>query len=184
MAWLLPGTRPIAFWLALIVLLPWREEGLMSVTRRPFRASRKAAPMKTLLVLMVACGAVDAGAQSKPYPYDAVSTVVLPRGDVQAGRKAFQDLKCHVCHLVSGESGFAAPIAELRGPDLNAVLQLQETSDIAAAIIAPSHSLSIRTSEAVKAQLAKQGASPMGDFTRAMTVRQLADLLSYLRSVR
>jgi hypothetical protein len=85
---------------------------------------------------------------------------------------------------VSGESGFAAPIAELRGPDLNALLQLQETSDIAAAIIAPSHSLSIRTSEAVKAQLAKQGASPMGDFSRAMTVRQLADLLSYLRSVR
>ena len=85
-----------------------------------------------------------------------VSTVVLPKGDVQAGRKAFQDLKCHVCHRVSGESGFAAPIAELRGPDLNALLQLQETSDIAAAIIAPSHSLSIRTSEAVKAQLASR----------------------------
>ena len=139
--------------------------------------------MKTLVVLMLACGGVAAAAQTR-YPYDAVSTVVLPKGDVQAGRKAFQDLKCHICHRVSGESGFGAPIADLRGPDLNALLQLQETSDIAAAIIAPSHSLSIRTSEAVKAQLAKQGASPMGDFSRAMTVRQLADLLSYLRSVR
>jgi mono/diheme cytochrome c family protein len=139
--------------------------------------------MKALIVLMLVCNGVAAAAQTK-YPYDIVSTVVLPKGDVKAGRKAFQDLKCHVCHQVSGESGFAAPIAELRGPDLNALLQLQETSDIAAAIIAPSHSLSIRTSEAVKAQLAKQGASPMGDFSRAMTVRQLADLLSYLRSVR
>jgi mono/diheme cytochrome c family protein len=133
--------------------------------------------------LMLVCSAITVASQTK-YPYDVVSTVVLPKGDVQAGRKAFQDLKCHVCHRVSGESGFAAPIAELRGPDLNALLQLQETPDIAAAIIAPSHSLSIRTSEAVKAQLAKQGTSPMGDFSRAMTVRQLADLLSYLRSVR
>ena len=138
--------------------------------------------MKALVVLMLAWSAV-AAAQTK-YPYDIVSTVVLPKGDVDAGRKAFQDLKCHVCHRVSGESGFAAPIAELRGPDLTALLQLQETSDIAASIIAPSHSLSIRTSEAVKAQLAKQGASPMGDFSGAMTVRQLADLLSFLRSVR
>ena len=139
--------------------------------------------MKALIALMLAFGAAAAAAQTK-YPYDVVSTIVLPKGDVQAGRKAFQDLKCHVCHRVSGESGFAAPIAELRGPDLNALLQLQETSEIAAAIIAPSHSLSLRTSEAVKAQLSKQGASPMGDFSRAMTVRQLADLLSYLRSVR
>jgi mono/diheme cytochrome c family protein len=136
-----------------------------------------------LIVLILVWNAVAAGAQTT-YPYDIVSTVVLPKGDAQAGRKAFQELKCHVCHRVSGESGFAAPIAEPRGPDLNALLQLQETSEIAAAVIAPSHSLSIRTSEAVKAQLWKQGASPMGDFSRVMTVRQLADLLSYLRSVR
>lgn len=139
--------------------------------------------MKALIALTLAYGAAAAQAQTH-YPYDVVSTIVLPKGDVQAGRKAFQDLKCHVCHTVAGESRFAPPIAELRGPNLNALLQLQETSDIAAAIIAPSHSLSIRTSEAVKAQLSKQGASPMGDFSRAMTVRQLADLLSYLRSVR
>jgi mono/diheme cytochrome c family protein len=79
--------------------------------------------MKALIVLMLVCSAVAGAAQTK-YPYDIVSTIVLPKGDVQAGRKAFQDLKCHVCHRVSGESGFAAPIAELRGPDLNALLQL------------------------------------------------------------
>jgi mono/diheme cytochrome c family protein len=140
--------------------------------------------MKAALVL-AACGLATslAAAQRVVYPYEVV-TVTLPAGNADAGRQAFQDLKCHVCHRVSGERGFAAPVAELRGPDLNALLQLQETSDIAAAIIAPSHSLSIRTSEAVKAQLHKQGASPMGDFSRAMTVRQFADLLAYLRSVR
>ena len=79
--------------------------------------------MKAFIVLLLVWSAVAAAEQTS-YPYDTVSTVVLPKGDVQAGRKAFQDLKCHVCHRVSGESGFAAPIAELRGPDLNALLQL------------------------------------------------------------
>jgi hypothetical protein len=88
-----------------------------------------------------------------------------------------------VCHGVAGEKEFS-PIAELQGPTLNATLQLQSASDIAAAIIAPSHSLSVRTSEAVKAQMWRQGMSPMGDFSRVLTVRQLADLLAYLRSVR
>lgn len=139
--------------------------------------------LMALIALMLACGPGAATAQTT-YPYDVVSTVVLPKGDVQAGRKAFQDLKCHACHRVAGESALTAPVAELRGPDLTALLQLQETSDIAAAIIAPSHSLSVRTSEAIKAELWKQGASPMGDFSRVMTVRQLADLLAFLRSVR
>ena len=127
---------------------------------------------------MLTCSPVAPTAQTK-YPYDVASTVVLLRGDVQAGRKAFENLKCHVGHRVAAESALAAPVAELRGPDLTALLQLQETSDIAAAIIAPSHSLSVRTSEAVKAQLWKQGASPMGDFSRVMTVRQLADLCRF-----
>jgi hypothetical protein len=115
--------------------------------------------------------------------YQAIDSIVLPKGDVRAGRQAFQDLKCHMCHKVAGEEGFS-PIAELGGPMLNATLQLQSASDIASAIIAPSHSLSIRTSEAVKAQMWRQGMSPMGDFSRVLTVRQLADLLAYLRSVR
>jgi hypothetical protein len=143
--------------------------------------------MKTVLTALAGLmliGSATVGLAQRRYPYEQMETVVLPQGDVQAGRLAFQDLKCHLCHRVAGERAFAAPIAELRGPDLNALLQLQNPSDIAASIIVPSHSLSIRTSEAVKAQLYKQGLSAMGDFSRAMTVRQLSDLLAYLRSVR
>ena len=140
----------------------------------------------TVIAIVLALAPVIGVAQSPPPPrvvYDVVDTVVLPKGDARAGRQAFQDLKCHVCHAVTGEKEFS-PIADLKGPTLNALLQLQSASDVAAAIIAPSHSLSIRTSEAVKAQMWQQGLSPMGDFSRALTVRQLADLLAYLRSVR
>jgi hypothetical protein len=138
-----------------------------------------------VVAIALALMPVGVAAQAPPprAAYDVVDTVVLPKGDARAGRQAFQDLKCHVCHRVAGEKEFA-PIAELQGPTLNALLQLQSPSDIAAAIISPSHSLSIRTSEAVKAEMWKQGLSPMGDVSRVLTVRQLADLLAYLRSVR
>ena len=141
--------------------------------------------MRPLIAIVLLLMPVAAAAQSAPQgaPYQVLDTVVLPMGDVRAGRQAFQDLKCHLCHGVAGEKEFS-PLAELRGPMLNATLQLQAASDIAAAIIAPSHSLSVRTSEAVKAQMWRQGMSPMGDFSRALTVRQLADLLAYLRSIR
>jgi mono/diheme cytochrome c family protein len=140
--------------------------------------------MKALLIAALALTPAWVAAQSATTtnPYEVVNSVVLPQGDRQAGRKAFADLKCHVCHRVAGEKDFS-PIAALEGPRLNSTLQLQSPSDVAAAIIAPSHSLSIRTSEAVKAQLSKQGMSPMADFSRAMTVRQLADLLAYLRGL-
>jgi hypothetical protein len=141
--------------------------------------------MRALVTIMLLIAPVAAGAQSPPQaaPYQVLDTVVLPKGDARAGRQAFQDLKCHLCHRVAGEKDFS-PLAELQGPMLNATLHLQSASDIAAAIIAPSHSLSVKTSEAVKAQMWRQGLSPMGDFSRALTVRQLADLLAYLRSLR
>ena len=141
--------------------------------------------MRALIAIVLLISPVAAGAQSRTQnaPYDVIDTVVLPKGDARAGRQAFQDLKCHLCHGVAGEREFK-PLAELQGPMLNATLQLQSASDIAAAIISPSHSLSVRTSEAVKAQMWRQGQSPMGDFSRALTVRQLADLLAYLRSLR
>ena len=139
--------------------------------------------MKTLLsILMVAL--VPGFAWSEDAQYEVVATIVLPTGDAGAGRQAFQDLKCHACHRVAGENRLPAPIAEARGPDLDATLSRRDVSEIAEAIIAPSHSVSVKTSAAVKARLAREMKSPMGDFSRVLTVRQLADLLAYLRSVR
>ena len=115
--------------------------------------------------------------------YDEVS-VVLPKGDVQAGRRAFQDLKCDTCHAVTGEKGLRQPVAELKGPDLGPTLRRQTAGDIAGAIIAPSHSVSVRSSSTVKKRLTEEDRSPMADFSQVMTVRQLADLLAYLTNRR
>jgi hypothetical protein len=55
---------------------------------------------------------------------------------------------------------------------------------VAAAIVVPSHSMSVRISDDVKRSLAGTLLSPMGDFSRTITIRQLADLIAYLSSLR
>jgi hypothetical protein len=109
--------------------------------------------------------------------------VVLPAGDRQAGRQAFVDLRCTACHRVAGETAFPAPLPGTPGPDLDRSLALRPASDVAGAIIVPSHSMSLKTSDDVKRRLEETLLSPMGDFSRVMTVRQLADLLAYLTSL-
>ena len=116
--------------------------------------------------------------------YETLS-VVLPEGEVEAGRKAFLALRCTTCHRVAGEPKFPAPVTDSQGPELNRTLRQRPASDVAEAIIVPSHSMSVRTSAAIKKRL--QGMpdilSPMGDYSRVMTVRQLTDLIAYLRSI-
>ena len=115
-------------------------------------------------------------------PYESV-TLTLPPGDAQAGRTAFLVLKCTDCHRVEGEKEFPAPIGGSQGPDLDRTLKLRPASELATAIIVPSHSMSLRTSDELRARLAKEELSPMGDFSRAMTVRQLVDLIAYLQAL-
>lgn len=138
--------------------------------------------MKTAIALAgVALVAAFAAASQATDPYEVV-TVTLPAGNASAGRQAFRDLKCYLCHQKAGETGFPAPAAAARGPDLDDTLRRQSASDVAAAIVAPSHSMSVRTSKALRPSLARESASPMGDFSATLTVRQLSDLLAYLGS--
>jgi mono/diheme cytochrome c family protein len=139
--------------------------------------------MTRLLTIAFLLAATAVAGQTVNDSYDQLATIVLPKGDARAGRQAFRDLKCSVCHRVAGEVTFPPPMVDMRGPDLDATLRLQDASDVAAAIIVPSHSSSVRTSEAVRKTLARQMKSPMADFSGVLTVRQLADLLAYLRSL-
>ncbi len=125
------------------------------------------------------------GSQDPPPPRDAGRSPLRAGGgrgrrDADAGRQAFLDLRCAACHQVAGETGFPDPISSNPGPDLGAVAA-QPAGLIATSIIAPSHALSVNASGEVTARL--EGIlSPMGDYSRAMTVRQLLDLIAYLEA--
>ena len=125
----------------------------------------------------------DQRATAAPAEYETTEVaVVLPKGEPRAGRQAFLDLKCTVCHRVPQDQEFPASVSRSQGPDLDHTLGLRPASEVAAAIIIPSHSMSLKTSDEVKKHL-ESVLSPMGDFSRVMTVRQLADLLAYLQSL-
>ena len=109
------------------------------------------------VTLIVLFGTVaNYGQTAAVFPYDTV-TITLPKGE--------------------------APVSAAQGPDLDATLRRRPASEVAAAIIVPSHSVSVRTSPGVRKTLETRLLSPMGDFSRALSVRQLADLLAYLGSV-
>lgn len=107
---------------------------------------------------------------------------MLRGGYPSGGRQAFLELKCTVCHRVTGETEFPAPFGDLQGPVLDATLGSRPEGYVATAIIAPSHSISINVSDAVKAEMSGV-LSPMADYSGVMTVRQMLDLLAYLETI-
>ena len=126
----------------------------------------------SVLLLVTACLVAAAEPQ-----YDTLK-IVMPQGDADAGRVVFVDLYCTSCHAVAGETGLPAPISANPGPTLDPSHAAQEPSKLASSIVAPSHVIT----DEVRAK-AEGTLSPMGDYSEAMTVRQLADVVAYLRSI-
>jgi hypothetical protein len=110
-------------------------------------------------------------------PQENPSGFHLPQGNAAAGKEALRALKCYVCHAVPGE-GFPAPHAQ---PPVDIPLGFlqsgQSRERLAESILAPSHRI------APGILLEDKGLSRMGDFSEAMSVRQLIDLTAYLKSL-
>ena len=144
-------------------------------------------PHKALMVVAVvaAAGCTPRSADTPPAanPSPAAVTIRVPEGDVSAGRQAFQDLRCTACHAVASEPDFPAPASATPGPIIDRRVAQRDVSYLIGSILMPSHAISLDTSPEVRARL-KDTLSPMGDYSRVMTVRQLVDLHAYVRSVR
>jgi len=116
------------------------------------------------------------GCQSAPRPIDALQ---LPHGDPQAGQEAFVELRCHSCHRVTGVD-LPEPVArppvdvELGGADAERI-----DAGLVTAIVNPSHG-GVR--DMGRRSVQSGSLSRMGDFSEAMTVRQLIDVIAFLRS--
>ena len=132
--------------------------------------------MFLLLTLCAVTGAVTVAGEQ----YETIRMVV-PRGDAVSGRAAFVELSCHSCHAVTGDPEMPAPVSANPGPILGPIQAahgILDPGSIASAIVAPSHVVVGELEPRVRQRL-----SPMGDFSDAMTVRQLVDLVAYLRSL-
>jgi hypothetical protein len=100
-------------------------------------------------------------------------------GDVERGRAAFVELKCHTCHRVVGED-LPAPTVEPAMPIAlgGTVYEIRTDGYLVTSIINPSHKLVGYP----KDQVSTDGESKMPDLTRVMTVRQLVDIVAFLQA--
>jgi hypothetical protein len=100
----------------------------------------------------------------------------VPPGDAEAGRRAFLDLGCGSCHRVPGETSSASD--ERTGPDLTGMGSHHPAEYFAESILTP---------DAVIVDgpgwVGTDGRSTMPAYPD-VTLRQLADLVAYLKSLR
>lgn len=129
----------------------------------------------------IVVGLVVAGgcAAHRPVPQ---STFSWPDGDPQAGKDAFVRVGCAACHEVRGVDGIPAPTVD---PPVPVIFGGRSPSRptperLVECIVNPDvHiSLSHRRDEV---QIGDQ--SRMSDFTRALTVRELIDIVAFLLAV-
>ena len=129
-------------------------------------------PLVLAVVALSGCGPMTSGRDVGDL------LAVLDDGDVGAGRDAFVGLSCSACHRVTGDPELPSPVSAIPGPDLGGTLARKTTCYLTASIVAPSHIVT----PAVPGQ-GEGTLSPMGDYSEAMTVRQLLDVIAYIRSL-
>jgi mono/diheme cytochrome c family protein len=122
-----------------------------------------------LLILTLGCGSRRAG-----YGFH------LPAGDPEAGKVAFAQLECVSCHRVDGADFPATKVSTvppvvLGGP----VAVLPTAGELTTDIINPSVEFAVGYRPTA---VAVAGHSRMPDYSHRMTVRQMADLVTFLQS--
>jgi hypothetical protein len=147
--------------------------------------------LSILLLLVVACApGGDSSSQ--------MVRMLLPEGNAAAGRQAFIDLKCTVCHSISGTRGLPAVQSTDPGPDLGVSLVGLSRGAVATSIIAPDHvnveavelwteltdeeRVWLGPGQIPPRQPAESKPSRMAEYAGVMTVRQLTDLVTFLSS--
>jgi hypothetical protein len=109
----------------------------------------------------------------------------IEEGDINAGRQAFLDHRCHQCHSVAGErlpplAGAARPVLELGGE----TTVIRSYADLTTSIINPNHAISERYRDqqlALNTQIPLDSPMPRPSLD-TMSVRQLIDIVAFLDS--
>jgi hypothetical protein len=106
----------------------------------------------------------------------------VEEGNIDAGRQAFIDHRCHQCHSVADVSlpplaGASPPVLELGG----STATVKTHAELMTSIINPNHVISERYREQMSqnARVPLESGMPMPHID-TMTVRQLIDLVAFL----
>jgi mono/diheme cytochrome c family protein len=102
----------------------------------------------------------------------------FPEGDAARGRAVFERARCGTCHGVAGHA-FPAPIANPEAIRFTQETAAKSADELAQSIVSPSHQISGGASG-----VAEGGElSRMGDFSESLSVRDVADLVAFLKTI-
>ncbi len=103
----------------------------------------------------------------------------FPAGNPQRGREVFAKLECYKCHEVKGEHFPNAPKqAKETGPELTGMGSHHPTEYFAESILNPNAVIIVGPG-----YTGPDGLSIMPDYSESLTVRELIDLVAYLKSL-
>jgi mono/diheme cytochrome c family protein len=138
-----------------------------------------------IVLLFSACGKEanhhHAGGEPHGTPKDWKFT--LTKGNPDEGRKIFVELECYKCHEVKGER-FADVVETDKGvgPELSQMAGSHPIEFFAESIINPNAVIDDDAKE--QGYVSEDGKSKMPEYGDVITVKQLADLSTYLASLK
>ena len=136
-----------------------------------------------LMVLLVAAVVSLPQSQSRDPKVPENWSFTLPAGDAIEGEKVFAKMQCYSCHTVQGRY-FVDPAEKPGeiGPDLTAAYARLPREYLAESIVNFKRLLAHGNFQLKFTAL--DGASRMGDYSRIMTVRELIDIVEYIKQLR
>src|ERR1043166_280475 len=151
--------------LASIIVVGFVAVASSVAAQSPMQHTEKIAPIHTTMKDLHAHGGVPRGWK-----------FLVPPGDAAAGRQVFASMKCFECHEIKGE---AFPPGERKpGPDLTGMGTHHPAEYFAESILNPNRVIVEGTGYA-----GPDGLSKMPEYADTMTLRQLVDVVAYLKSL-
>jgi hypothetical protein len=107
----------------------------------------------------------------------------LPSGAASAGEQVFVRMECYSCHAVAGKR-FGDPRQNPGGigPDLTAAHARLPREYLAESVV--NFERFVAHGQYQKGYVAADGTSRMGDYNELLTIRDLFDLVEFLKSIR
>src|SRR6266498_1326008 len=107
----------------------------------------------------------------------------LPQGDPGEGRKTFVEVECYKCHEVEGQKFPTVTEGDKGvGPELSQMAGMHPPEFFAESIINPN---AVIDPDAKKlGYVGEDGKSKMPDYNSVLTIKQVADLASYIASLK
>ena len=125
----------------------------------------------------------EAGQGMEGYGMTAGWKFTLPKGDPVQGRKMFVEVECYKCHEIKGEEFPAVAKGEKGvGPELSQMSAMHPVEFFAESIINPNAVIDPDDKE--RGYLGADGKSKMPNYKDVLTVKQVADLAAYLKSLK